>query len=234
MLDKIISIEKITLDSKRYDITVKDNENFFANGILIHNCQNIPNVFKDHADTLFEVTVKMDGSSCSAYLRDGEFGVCSRNIDLKDTKGNTFWRVARECRLEERMRSVGRNAVVQGELVGEGIQKNRDRIKGQRLFVFDVWDVDLQRHMTPEEREEYLDALDAALFDEPELDRVPALVPMTGGDFVSVGDVLKFAEGPGYNSENREGVVFKSSELVDGQVLSFKAISNRYLLKEED
>jgi len=35
---KIKSITKIHNDSKRYDISVEDNENFYANGILVHNC----------------------------------------------------------------------------------------------------------------------------------------------------------------------------------------------------
>ena len=199
--------------------------------------QGDPWMLEKYRDVLFEVTIKLDGSSGTFYLRDGEFGVCSRNLDLKDTEGNTFWRMARMYGLEARMRAVGRNAAVQGEVVGEGIQKNKDRIQGQRLFVFDVWDIDLGRHMTPVEREEYLDDLDASVefkADEPEIDRVPALEPKQLFAFEDVDDVLKFAEGPGYNSGSREGVVFKSMGLVDGQVLSFKAISNRYLLREED
>ena len=39
--DEIISIEIIENKSLRYDITVEDNNNFFANDILVHNCQNI-------------------------------------------------------------------------------------------------------------------------------------------------------------------------------------------------
>ena len=39
---KIKSISKIEHNSKRYDISVADNNNLFVNDILIHNCQNIP------------------------------------------------------------------------------------------------------------------------------------------------------------------------------------------------
>jgi len=35
---KIKSIHKINHTSKRYDIEVKNNSNFFANNILVHNC----------------------------------------------------------------------------------------------------------------------------------------------------------------------------------------------------
>jgi RNA ligase len=41
MLVKIKSIKKIDSDSKRYDIQVKDNSNFFANTILVHNSLGI-------------------------------------------------------------------------------------------------------------------------------------------------------------------------------------------------
>lgn len=41
MLVKIKSIKKIESDSKRYDIQVKDNNNFFANNILVHNSLGI-------------------------------------------------------------------------------------------------------------------------------------------------------------------------------------------------
>lgn len=38
-IDKIKSIRKIQSQSKRYDLEVEDNHNYFANGILVHNCR---------------------------------------------------------------------------------------------------------------------------------------------------------------------------------------------------
>ena len=35
---KIVDIKSIEHNSKRYDIETRDNHNFFANGILVHNC----------------------------------------------------------------------------------------------------------------------------------------------------------------------------------------------------
>lgn len=37
---KIKKIEEIQNTSLLYDIEVKDNNNFYANGILVHNCQS--------------------------------------------------------------------------------------------------------------------------------------------------------------------------------------------------
>ncbi len=36
--DKIVSIERISIETDTYDIVVNKNHNFFANGILVHNC----------------------------------------------------------------------------------------------------------------------------------------------------------------------------------------------------
>jgi Fe-S oxidoreductase len=37
------------------------------------------------------------------FITKTEFGVCSRNLELLETEGNTFWRVARELDLEKKM-----------------------------------------------------------------------------------------------------------------------------------
>ena len=60
---KIKSISKIEHNSKRYDISVVDNNNLFANGILIHNCQNIPHVLEQFKDKEVYVTEKIDYQS---------------------------------------------------------------------------------------------------------------------------------------------------------------------------
>jgi hypothetical protein len=38
MLTTIKTIKKVKTPSKRYDLTVAKNHNFFANGVLVHNC----------------------------------------------------------------------------------------------------------------------------------------------------------------------------------------------------
>jgi hypothetical protein len=46
----------------------------------------------------------------------------------------------------------------------------------------------------------------------------------------TIDDLLAFAEGPSLNHPTREGVVFKR---IDG-TFSFKAISNKFLLKQKE
>lgn len=183
--------------------------------------QNIPYILNDGG--VWEVTVKLDGSSMTAYLNNGIFGVCSRNLDLEEADGNTFWKVAREAGLEEKMRDVCINFALQGELIGEGVQGNPEKIKGHQFRVFDVWLIDEARHATPNERGEIVAEMDGVL-------HVPVLHSRATLPS-SVEDALDIADGPSLNpNTRREGVVYKR---IDGEK-SFKVISNRYLLKQKD
>jgi len=54
--------------------------------------------------------------------------------------------------------------------------------------------------------------------------------------FNNIDVLLEFSKGKSVNNnlQDREGLVFKSTTLVDGQVLSFKIINNEYLLGEKE
>ena len=51
--------------------------------------------------------------------------------------------------------------------------------------------------------------------------------------FKTVDELLEFAEGESENVSVREGLVFKSNETVDGDLISFKVISNKFLLNSK-
>jgi len=80
--------------------------------------QNIPDqIYQIWNMDIWEVTEKLDGSSMTIYLNKGEFGVCSRNLDLDlNQENNTF--VNEGKRYEERLRKWNHNIAIQGELVG--------------------------------------------------------------------------------------------------------------------
>ena len=197
--------------------------------------QNLTEFFTTHKDTEFEATIKLDGSSCTFYYNDGDFGVCSRNLNLKDTAGNAFWVAAKKLNLQERLKAYGRNIAIQGELIGEGIQKNPESIKGKRFLAFNIWDIDAQRYLTPNGRYQALAFLNGIPGDEP-IAHVPVLAMRTR-IFVECPDIpslLNYVDGPSLHAPVREGVVFKSLEMIEGQLVSFKAINNKYLLSEKD
>ena len=169
----------------------------------------------------FYMTEKLDGSSATFYMNDGVFGVCSRNLELLETEGNTFWKVARELDLENKFKDKG-NICLQGELIGEGIQGNPYKIKGQTVHFFNGFDIDTQTRMNINDFLILLDELE--LLSVPILD-VAFLLPDT------VEGMLKLAEDKSRLNKltEREGVVVRSLD----NTISFKAISNKFLLKNE-
>lgn len=170
---------------------------------------------------LFEVTEKLEGSSMTCYLIDGEFGVCSRNMDLKRDENNSFWKVAIEDDIENKMR-FSDNFAIQGELIGPGIQGNIYKLSKPEFRVFDVYDIKDGTYMNPADRLDMITRMG--------LNHVPVLV--TGKDLGigTIDELLTWAEGESkLGKTEREGIVFKQQ---DGG-MTFKAISNKYLLGEK-
>jgi len=192
--------------------------------------ERVQNLVKEYGEWKYQskhkfyVTEKLDGSSATYYINNGEFGVCSRNLELLETEGNTFWKVARELDLENKMKSLGKNICFQGELIGEGIQGNPYKIKGQTVRFYTGFDIDKR------ERIPFVNF--AVTLQDLSLDIVPVLNEEYGFMLPeTVEDMLKYAEGKSVLNANteREGVVVRS---MDGTI-SFKAISNKFLLEEK-
>lgn len=196
-------------------------------------CQNIGDVIFADPHALYEVSTKLDGTSCTIYYNRGEIGVCSRNLEFKDNDenaDNTMIKLMRENRLDVSLPALGRNVAIQGEVMGPGIQKNREQLKKAQLFVFDVYDIDRGQYMAPPERAAFIAQLQAFYAD---LQHVPVMYTSVSLNQLGITDVdglLKFAEGPSLNHMIREGLVFKR---IDG-LFSFKAISQQYLLKVKE
>ena len=215
----------------------------FPNWLRKTDQERIQNCFKD-VKTLFEdswaIEEKLDGSSMTVGYRKGdfildkdgqpipeEFVVCSRNLSLKlDDEDNTFVRVAKESGIQAAMTAYGRNLGISGELIGEGIQGNKYNIKGHRWLIFDIFDVDTGKYLNFVER-------NMILFDlcqlSTKLETVPHIITQNLLD-ETVYSLLEMAEAKSVlNSKTeREGLVFKNQTDPD---ISFKAISNRWLLK---
>ena len=181
--------------------------------------QNLDRTLEKYFGQSFEVTVKRDGSSLTAFVNGEESGVCSRNMNLKETEDSAFWAAANSLSLIPKILSTGRNLALQGELMSQKIQGNYEKVQGIEWNCFDIYDIDTQEYLLPKERRELCKQL-----------RIPH-IKVVEEDFVlchNVDQLLEMAEGPGVNAGvKREGLVFKQN---NGQ-FSFKAISNSYLLK---
>jgi RNA ligase (TIGR02306 family) len=202
---------------------------FFPSFLRKTDEERVQNLTDDYAkweenELDFYVTEKLDGSSATFYYKDGEFGVCSRNLELLETEDNTFWKVARELKLEEKLAKMDKNICVQGELIGEGIQGNPYKIKGQTVRFFNAFDIDSQYQYG-------LPMFLALMQLELELETVPFLTDLTMKLPGTVDEMLAYADGKSLLNPNfdREGVVVRSMD----NSISFKAISNNFLLKEE-
>jgi len=191
----------------------------------IQNCYK--EMQRDHADKLFEGSIKLDGSSMTVYLKDDVFGVCSRNLDLQETEDNTFWKVARKNKFEEMLRTYGKNVAIQGELMGPGIQGNRENLPDHEFFLFDVWDIDGQNYYTSLESGDFVaDCRDLGY----KLETVPYVSMIRIMEF-SLEDILKKSDVKSLNHPVAEGIVYRS---IEDSSVSFKAISQSYLLSEKD
>ena len=195
-------------------------------------CQNLrKDIFETHKDDVYEVTIKLDGSSMTVYVKDGDVGVCSRNIDLVETEGNTFWKSARQQNIVDTLLELsaenGEEYAIQGELIGEGIQGNPEKLTGHKFFLFDIYSITAGRYLEVDERYSIIDKLN---MNGASIEHVPVIGIMysVAKVFSTIDELLEFAEGPSLNPQTkREGLVFKSW----GSDFSFKAISNSYLLK---
>jgi len=192
-------------------------------------------------DTRYEVSLKMDGSSMTVYVKEEEDntfleGVCSRNLDLKmeGNEENSFVQMAQSGLLEV-IRKTRTNIAVQGELMGPGIQGNRENFKGNRFFIYNIFDIKAGVFLTPDERARLVNAMQTtAVLEELNvvIEHVPVLrinVTLDEIGIHNMDDLLKFAVGPSMVNLVREGVVFKA---MDGSQ-QFKAISNLYLEQEK-
>jgi RNA ligase (TIGR02306 family) len=167
----------------------------------------------------FYSTVKVDGSSMTCYNYQGDFGVCSRNLNLHESEKNTFWRVANKYDLRGK---IPDGYAIQGECAGEGINDNRHKLRGQDLYVFYVFDIAAYKYLELEEMEEFCSRLGLKT------------VPVFDRDLVlghTLEELLARSNGPCPLNPGllREGLVYrlKGAE----RKTTFKCISNEYLIK---
>ena len=188
-----------------------------------------------HKGKTFYVTEKLDGTSFTAFLRQGEFGICSRNLWMDEAdESNVLARVAKGLKLEEKLRAarekLGHDVAIQAEVIGPGIQKNKYAMKEVTLRVFSVLNVDTYRLVDH--------PVKLALLAQMGLEPVPQLGTIVLNH--TVDELVAFSEGTSVLNPQvqREGVVLRPlveeyDEDIGGR-LSFKAINPKFLLKYDE
>jgi RNA ligase (TIGR02306 family) len=147
---------------------------------------------------------------------------------LEDDK-NSSWAFARESDLENKLQLLNKNIALQGEIVGESIQKNTLGLRGQTVFFFNAFDIDAHK---------YLDFTDfVSLIEGLGL----KTVPIVNEEYVLENGINKIVEmSIGKSMINpkswREGIVIRShqEQFINGERFSFKAVNPKFLLKYDD
>jgi RNA ligase (TIGR02306 family) len=166
------------------------------------------------------------------FVRDGVFGVCSRNLELCETDTNAFWKTANAYNLKEKMLKLNKNLAIQCELYGNGIQGNPLNIPGLDLAMFNAFNIDKHSKYV-----DYSDMIELA-----------KMLGLKTADVVYVGQfdpnwniakLIDMAKGKYVNTNtHREGIVIRPmqetySTALKGR-LSFKVINVDYLLAKGD
>lgn len=184
--------------------------------------QNIkPKVLDSWRTLKCYVTEKVDGSSVTIYYNNGVFGVCSRNLELKENESNSYWEAVNKLGLKDKLSNFGKNIALQGELFGPGIQGNKYKRNNRSIAFFTIFDIDTQTRVPYNEF--------VSICNQLSIDTVP----LVDGNFSiynkTVDDLLVMAENESMLTPKvfREGIVVRDH----GNTISFKAISNSWLIK---
>jgi len=191
--------------------------------------RSIQNFLEKNPGVKFTAEEKAEGSSVTKFLYDGEFGICSRNLRLKlDDRevfeSSHFTKPAFVLNLEEKLRGIGRNLALQSEVVGPAIQGNIYGLTDWEYRLFDVFDIDTQEYLPPDQVRYFAAIL--GMNTTPILDNN---LDITGW---GIDEFRKYAHGFSkighLPNVLREGVVFKANT---GGRFTFKAVDPEYLIK---
>ena len=198
--------------------------------------QAVPGLLERWKGQEFIATEKLDGTSFTAFVKDGEFGVCSRNLLLDETSdSHVLCRLAKRLDLEMKMRAVcgeyGFSLAIQGEAIGPSIQGNKYNLSEVDLYVFSLIEIGWGDHNSSGEFHNHI-------ISRLGLKKVPQV-----GRFEmnhTVEDLVQMSVGHSElnKSIHREGIVVRPvlnqrDEEISGP-LSFKVINPQFLLWNDE
>lgn len=179
------------------------------------------------------ITRKEDGCSCTFSYKDGNFKIHSRNttLDERDTSTNHYFYVKDKFNVEQKMTELGLNLAIQGEVIGPKINANRMKLVEYDFRVFNIYDIDNKLYLNWNSVTDVCNKLG--------LNTVPVIYEGLSDNIeLSLGAFLELAKNTLYVADKdpkkcvlAEGIVVKTID--DKPRISFKVISNEYLLKHD-
>jgi hypothetical protein len=208
--------------------------------------QDKPRYLDYIADRNIVITRKEDGSSATFVHKDGRFSICGRNFEWLSPTGpaKNYFLIANKFNIEGGMAALNRNIALQGELVGPKVNANRLQLGEYQYRVFNIWDIDKSVYLPWDKVEEICNDLG--------IPTVPVIYCGPASNLeLTVPAFLQLAEKQRYSPQAlAEGIVVKTTDDVveerdeskceEGtsaafnfmqRRVSFKVISNKYLLK---
>jgi RNA ligase (TIGR02306 family) len=183
--------------------------------------QNLTKKYENWKDIDMVATEKLDGTSCTIIYELDIKRLFSRNLEKKIDIGHKYDIATQNILFPN-------NYAVQGEIIGEGIQGNSYKQGGFHFYAFNVYDIFESKYLQDLEAKEFCK--------QHNIKMVPEVWKGKLSEFESVNDLLLFAEGKSVlcQTANREGLVFRSTTFDKNNRISFKVISNKFLLKSKD
>lgn len=201
--------------------------------------QKMASSLEEHKGSAIYITEKCEGTSATFVSRSGgnwlakllnrtnSFQICSRNKIVYNSQSDKeaphfLCDVAKKYDLEKKMKTMGKNLAIQGEVIGPKIQGNIYQLPDLELRVFAIFDIDTQSYLSYYSMQCVVGLLGLTS------------VPVLQTDINLVNDVKYWVEySKGKSQVNpkilREGVVIHSMD----DNFSFKSINPEYLLKQE-
>ena len=120
-----------------------------------------PEYFGQFRDMHFDVTEKEDGLNTTLYcnrLQDPRrpIHICIGGQEVRWSDRSYFWRLVLALGIAERLLDSGRNLVLEGVVVGPGFRNGyEDGYRRDDFRVFDIFDLDDDRTLSPDERRDF-------------------------------------------------------------------------------
>ncbi len=190
--------------------------------------QNSPKLLNSISDKDIIITQKYDGTSTTFLTLDGKFSVCSRNqliLDVTDNNNRVYLEMATKYNLSDNMLKLNKNLAIQGETIGPKINGNKHGVSENSFYVFNIYDIDGKKYLSWDNVVDICQMLNLNLV--PVVYRGKCVLNCLK-DFLDLSDKQLYNTG-----KICEGIVVKSdcNDSNDNDRISFKVISNKYLLK---
>lgn len=203
-----------------------------------HPIQQLDKQFQNWSHKFkWQVEEKLYGLSATFYIKDGIFGVCTKNTELTINDNSIYWVMEKYNRIEEKLNEyfkqavpgklLGKNIAIQGEIIGNSINGNYYNQQDHRFYVFDIYDIDSKQYWLPSQRNVFCKKYDFY--------QVPILEINRDLKTLSTDEIVKLADGESVISDTlgrspiREGLIFKSMVGYE----SFKVTSEKFLASKD-